>query len=239
MLIFGVPALNLRQEAKTLFLKFGNLQQFHVSPDHPGEIFTETYHAKYDRIQSARIAKRMLDTKGFYGGSLHVCYAPELETVQETMEKLQQRRKDVTNRLRNLNKESKQQIIEESNAIVVSNKVEVTESSYGTPIQNEITEQCEGSKKLNMGGKNIIYMNKRKAATEIIIEKKFKPYTDNRNNKKIKAASNIEVIDFTSTERETLSNINEALNYKKFGNEDIRSVVAKPVNIIKFNKKSS
>ncbi|KAJ8971099.1 hypothetical protein NQ314_000881 [Rhamnusium bicolor] len=48
---------------------------------------------------SARIAKRLLDTKSFYGGILHVCYAPECESVQETKTKLLQRKRDILNRL--------------------------------------------------------------------------------------------------------------------------------------------
>lgn len=63
------------------------------------EIFTECFHVHYERIQSARIAKRFLDNKSFYGELLHVCYAPEFENVEETLAKLLQRRKDVLSRL--------------------------------------------------------------------------------------------------------------------------------------------
>lgn len=34
-----------------------------------------------------------MDERSFFGSLLHVCYAPEFETVQETREKLQDRRK--------------------------------------------------------------------------------------------------------------------------------------------------
>lgn len=54
----------------------------------------------YKTIQSARAAKRFLDNKSFYGGILHVCYAPEYETVDDTREKLLQRNKDVLTRLK-------------------------------------------------------------------------------------------------------------------------------------------
>lgn len=79
--------------------------QFNISPHHEAEQFTETYHLIYEKIQSARVAKRMLDTKNFYGGLLHVCYAPEYETVLETQQKLLQRSKDVLNRLQYLQNE--------------------------------------------------------------------------------------------------------------------------------------
>lgn len=39
-----------------------------------------------------RAAKRHTDEKSFYGGLLHVCYAPEYETVDDTRHKLQDRR---------------------------------------------------------------------------------------------------------------------------------------------------
>lgn len=41
----------------------------------------------------------MIDDKSFYGGILHVCYAPELETVTQTRHKLDQRRHEVLKRL--------------------------------------------------------------------------------------------------------------------------------------------
>lgn len=46
-----------------------------------------------------RHAKRHLDTRGFFGGVLHVFYAPELETIHEVREKLNQRRREVTQRI--------------------------------------------------------------------------------------------------------------------------------------------
>lgn len=52
-----------------------------------------------------RFAKRKLDDISFYGGVLHVCYAPELESIEETRAKLVQRRKEVhfkLNKFKNL-----------------------------------------------------------------------------------------------------------------------------------------
>lgn len=71
----------------------------HVVPNVENEQFTECYHVHFERIQSARIAKRMIDAKSFYGGILHVCYAPECESLQETKAKLLQRKRDVLKRL--------------------------------------------------------------------------------------------------------------------------------------------
>ena len=40
-----------------------------------------------------RFAKKKLDMRSFYGGILHVCYAPEYETIDDTREKLNERRR--------------------------------------------------------------------------------------------------------------------------------------------------
>ncbi|XP_066053701.1 RNA-binding protein 48 isoform X2 [Chamaea fasciata] len=44
-------------------------------------------------IKQEWVAKKKMDERSFFGSLLHVCYAPEFETVQETREKLQDRRK--------------------------------------------------------------------------------------------------------------------------------------------------
>lgn len=97
--IYGVPTINLRVELKNLCSKYGQIKSIHVVPNVENEQFTECYHVHFERIQSARIAKRLIDTKSFYGGILHVCYAPECESVQETKAKLLQRKHDVLKRL--------------------------------------------------------------------------------------------------------------------------------------------
>lgn len=97
--IYGVPTINLRIELKNLCTKYGQIKTIHVVPNIENEQFTECYHVQYERIQSARIAKRMIDSRSFYGGVLHVCYAPECESLQETRAKLQQRKRDVLKRL--------------------------------------------------------------------------------------------------------------------------------------------
>lgn len=247
LLVFGVPSLNLRQEAKSLFSKFGKLLQFNLT-NHPSELFTETYHATYENIQMARIAKRMLDTKNFYGGSLHICYAPELETIDETRCKLLKRQQDVTYRLINLQKESTKTVKPEKTVETVPNE--------------------DKSKKLNMGEINTInytndttphnhgrLKNKRKMNNEVVIEKRFKPcFVDektknynanleipetltskNESTSEVQTNERIEIIDCTSTETETVTNINETLNYNKFGNEIVKKIPEKPLNRIKFN----
>ncbi|XP_076231853.1 uncharacterized protein LOC143177663 isoform X2 [Calliopsis andreniformis] len=99
-MICGVPKLQLGEEVKKLVIPYGDIKRIHVASDYPNEDFTEAYYVQYARIQSARIAKRFIDGKNFYGGSLHVFYVPELESVSETRAKLIQRRRDVAIRIK-------------------------------------------------------------------------------------------------------------------------------------------
>ena len=41
-----------------------------------------------------------MDDQPFFGRQLHIYYAPEFETVEETREKLQERRKVITKKTR-------------------------------------------------------------------------------------------------------------------------------------------
>ncbi|XP_022196335.2 RNA-binding protein 48 [Nilaparvata lugens] len=101
LLIFDVPGINLRDELAKLVKKYGPINSLSQVKDYDDlKQFTELYHVNYKRIQAARYAKRQLDNRSFYGGILHVCYAPEYESVTETREKLIQRRREVSLRLR-------------------------------------------------------------------------------------------------------------------------------------------
>ncbi|XP_036616245.1 RNA-binding protein 48 [Trichosurus vulpecula] len=93
LIIQGVPAVGVMKELVEQFALFGAIEQYNALDEYPAEEFTEVYLIKFQKLQSARIAKRKLDERSFFGGLLHVCYAPEFETVQETREKLQERRR--------------------------------------------------------------------------------------------------------------------------------------------------
>lgn len=47
-----------------------------------------------------------MDEQSFFGGLLHVCYAPEFETVEETRKKLQERKAYIARITRNKGMES-------------------------------------------------------------------------------------------------------------------------------------
>lgn len=90
----------MKDEVQRIAAPYGLIKSIEHLPDYPSEEFTDTFHLRYERIQSARIAKRFLDCKNFFGGILHVFYAPELETIDETRQKLIQRNKDVAVRIK-------------------------------------------------------------------------------------------------------------------------------------------
>ncbi|XP_022119383.2 RNA-binding protein 48 [Pieris rapae] len=259
LLIFGVPSLNLRQETKSLFLKFGRLLQFTISLDHPAESFTETYHAQYDKVQSARVAKKMLDTKNFYGGCLHVCYAPELENISETKEKLLQRQRDVLYRLKNLDKEVVKKNIREDVTVVKETTVKVNMAEeniiyYGNKKRRKVgSKKSDTSYSISMNydipnNKTKIIsshsqppvnfigpLNKGRLNEVALNSNNSKNIGNNLNKIENKNEENIEIVDCTSVHNETITNINEHLNYKKFGTEIVKKIPVKPVNKIKFN----
>ncbi|XP_037363764.1 RNA-binding protein 48 isoform X1 [Talpa occidentalis] len=92
LLIQGVPAVGAMKELVERFALYGAIEQYNALDEYPAEDFTEVYLIKFLNLQSARIAKRKMDEQSFFGGLLHVCYAPEFETVEETRKKLQERK---------------------------------------------------------------------------------------------------------------------------------------------------
>lgn len=58
---------------------------------------------KFEKLDKARRAKKFLDAKNFYGGILHISYAPERETADDLRQKLEQRKREIEYRL-NLNR---------------------------------------------------------------------------------------------------------------------------------------
>nr|XP_042910093.1 RNA-binding protein 48 isoform X1 [Parasteatoda tepidariorum] len=95
LIISNVPTVGASEQLQAICDQYGNVVDFRPLDEYPSEEFTEVYLVKYDALSPARIAKKQLDDKSFFGGILHCCYAPEFETVTETRSKLQERRKYV------------------------------------------------------------------------------------------------------------------------------------------------
>ncbi|XP_028317211.1 RNA-binding protein 48 [Gouania willdenowi] len=96
LMVQGVPAIGVMRELIQLCALYGVVEEYRPLDEYPAEEFTEVYLVKFQKLTSARAAKRRMDEKSFYGGVLHVCYVPEYETVEDTRLKLQDRRSYVT-----------------------------------------------------------------------------------------------------------------------------------------------
>ncbi|XP_023124824.3 RNA-binding protein 48 [Amphiprion ocellaris] len=92
LMVQGVPAIGVMTELIQLCALYGVVEEYRPLDEYPAEEFTEVYLVKFQKLTSARAAKRHMDEKSFYGGALHVCYVPEYETVEDTRLKLQDRR---------------------------------------------------------------------------------------------------------------------------------------------------
>ncbi|XP_057360501.1 RNA-binding protein 48 isoform X2 [Manis pentadactyla] len=101
LLIQGVPAVGAMKELVERFALYGAIEQYNALDEYPAEDFTEVYLIKYMNLQSARTAKRKMDEQSFFGGLLHVCYAPEFETIEETRKKLQERKSYIARTTKN------------------------------------------------------------------------------------------------------------------------------------------
>ncbi|XP_066210479.1 RNA-binding protein 48 isoform X1 [Saccopteryx leptura] len=101
LLIQGVPAVGAMKELVERFALYGAIEQYNALDEYPAEDFTEVYLIKFVNLQNARTAKKKMDEQSFFGGLLHVCYAPEFETVEETRKKLQERRAYVARTTKN------------------------------------------------------------------------------------------------------------------------------------------
>ncbi|XP_040909306.1 RNA-binding protein 48 [Toxotes jaculatrix] len=108
LMVQGVPAIGVMTELIQLCALYGAVEEYKPLDEYPAEDFTEVYLVKFQKLTSARAAKRHMDEKSFYGGVLHVCYVPEYETVEDTRLKLQDRRRYVMRAAQNKAREKEQ-----------------------------------------------------------------------------------------------------------------------------------
>ncbi|KAM6959353.1 RNA-binding protein 48 [Aplochiton taeniatus] len=101
LMVVGVPAIGVMTELVQMCALYGAVEEYRALDEYPAEEFTEVYLIKFQKLTSARAAKRNMDEKSFFGGVLHVCYAPEYETVEDTRLKLQDRRRYVVRTAQN------------------------------------------------------------------------------------------------------------------------------------------
>uniref|UniRef100_A0A7C9D4F7 RNA-binding protein 48 n=2 Tax=Opuntia streptacantha TaxID=393608 RepID=A0A7C9D4F7_OPUST len=99
LIVRNVPALGCGDELKQLFATYGEVEDCKPMDAEECEQFTDVYWIKFCQINNARFAKRKLDESVFLGNRLQVSYAPEYESLSDTKEKLEGRRKEVLARL--------------------------------------------------------------------------------------------------------------------------------------------
>lgn len=133
VMVVGVPAVGATKELLQQFALYGEIEEYRHLDEYPGEEFTEAYWIKYRRIQSSRFGKQKMDKRSFFGGLLHVFYAPEYESVMDTREKLAERKRMVLKKCREYYAKDK----EKSNQTKTS---EVQQITAPTQLQNPSTQ---------------------------------------------------------------------------------------------------
>ncbi|XP_009606401.1 uncharacterized protein LOC107782542 isoform X2 [Nicotiana tabacum] len=99
LIVRNVPALGCGDQLSKLFSTYGEIEECKPMDAEDCEQFTDVFWIKFYRVDNARFAKRKLDESVFLGNRLHVSYAPQFESLFETKDKLEARRKEVLARL--------------------------------------------------------------------------------------------------------------------------------------------
>ncbi|CAG8697828.1 6955_t:CDS:2, partial [Cetraspora pellucida] len=107
LVVENVPALGLSKELIEVFSLYGAIEEYRCLDDYPCEQFTDVYWIKFQSIAEARVAKRKVDDHSFFSSYLRVRYGPEYETIEDTRQKLQDRRNVVAIKTREHNDENK------------------------------------------------------------------------------------------------------------------------------------
>ncbi|KAL9811674.1 putative tetratricopeptide-like helical domain superfamily, RBM48, RNA recognition [Arabidopsis thaliana] len=95
MIVRNVPALGCGDDLMRLFMTYGEVEECKPMDAEDCAEFTDVYWIKFRLITNAR----KLDESSFLGNRLQISYAPEYESVSDTKEKLETRRKEVLARL--------------------------------------------------------------------------------------------------------------------------------------------
>ncbi|CAN8247157.1 unnamed protein product [Cochlearia groenlandica] len=99
LIVRNVPALGCGDDLMRLFTTYGEVEECKPMDAEECENFTDVYWIKFHLITNARFAKRKLDESSFLGNRLQISYAAEFESLDDTKDKLETRRKEVLARL--------------------------------------------------------------------------------------------------------------------------------------------
>lgn len=101
LIVHNVPSLGCVNELCKLFQSYGEVEDCKPMDAEDCEPFTDIFWIKFRHVNNARFAKRKLDDSVFLGNKLQVSYAPQFESLSDTKEKLEGRRKEVMARSNN------------------------------------------------------------------------------------------------------------------------------------------
>uniref|UniRef100_A0A0E0FZW0 RNA-binding protein 48 n=1 Tax=Oryza nivara TaxID=4536 RepID=A0A0E0FZW0_ORYNI len=115
LIVRNVPSLGCGDDLANLFATYGPVDESVSSSSHlyhtttclctpmdaeDCDPYTDVFFIKFSQVSNARFAKRKLDESVFLGNRLQVSYAPQFESLLDTKEKLEVRRKEVLGRMK-------------------------------------------------------------------------------------------------------------------------------------------
>lgn len=99
LIVRNVPSLGCGDDLLKLFATYGDIEECKPMDAEDCDPFTDVYFIKFRLFSNARFAKRKLDEFVFLGNRLKVSYASQFESLADTKDKLETRRKEVLARL--------------------------------------------------------------------------------------------------------------------------------------------
>ncbi|KAF8676707.1 hypothetical protein HU200_046821 [Digitaria exilis] len=100
LIVRNVPSLGCGDDLANLFGAYGPVEECKPMDAEDCDPYTDVFFIKFSQVSNARFAKRKLDESVFLGNRLQVTYAPHFETLLDTKEKLEVRRKEVLGRIK-------------------------------------------------------------------------------------------------------------------------------------------
>ncbi|BAF07530.1 uncharacterized protein [Oryza sativa Japonica Group] len=100
LIVRNVPSLGCGDDLANLFATYGPVDECTPMDAEDCDPYTDVFFIKFSQVSNARFAKRKLDESVFLGNRLQVSYAPQFESLLDTKEKLEVRRKEVLGRMK-------------------------------------------------------------------------------------------------------------------------------------------
>ncbi|CAM0146320.1 unnamed protein product [Urochloa decumbens] len=100
LIVRNVPSLGCGDDLANLFGTYGPVEECKPMDAEDCEPYTDVFFIKFSQVSNARFAKRKLDEAVFLGNRLQVTYAPHFESLLDTKEKLEVRRKEALGRIK-------------------------------------------------------------------------------------------------------------------------------------------